>query len=545
MKDSEFNGEQLNREHKILFKNTFYVYLNNYSSYLLSIVTSFIIARIISQEQWGFLILANSYIIIISLIISFLPPGLEHSLSFYISQYSVLSEKGKIKKLIKHAFTQKLIFLIPAFIITLLIFHFFAGLFKINLDVYSGLLYILSPLIIINGLNSVVLGINRGFFLFKKIFILLIIKYGFNIGALVYIFLFMDNVNINTIAIINTASIAIPFVINGVHILIKYMRMRNFNENRLTFKDSLLQSLNYGGYISIRIIMNQAWEQLQIQSIGIFERPEVVTGYNIGIHFTQVPRIISAMHPLTLTFTRLATKKEYSRINKIFNLALNYTNFLYLLINGLFYIIADLFLVLIYGRSYIVFSNILKFMLISFTFIVLNSQFSSMIHATKKVKLAPLIQLLNLIITIPIFFIGLIFFNLEIALIFISIGNFIVFLIRTILCFRIFKIKLEVKKLFLQYFIFLFSLSLTIIIEMLILKYYNTIILESLNLLIFKEFQFLSIILFVLLYLGLNIGLKIFTKKDVDYLISLFQENKKRYSIVLKTLNILKRVLKD
>jgi len=60
-KDTKEFKKRLTKEHKILAKNTFYSFLQRATGFFLSIVTSFLIARMITKEIWGYLILALSY----------------------------------------------------------------------------------------------------------------------------------------------------------------------------------------------------------------------------------------------------------------------------------------------------------------------------------------------------------------------------------------------------------------------------------------------------------------------------------------------------
>ncbi|MFX0059064.1 MAG: hypothetical protein ACFE8J_12255, partial [Candidatus Heimdallarchaeota archaeon] len=56
---------RLDSEYKTIARNTFYSIVNTYGLFILSVFTSYFIARIISQEEWGILIIANSIILIL------------------------------------------------------------------------------------------------------------------------------------------------------------------------------------------------------------------------------------------------------------------------------------------------------------------------------------------------------------------------------------------------------------------------------------------------------------------------------------------------
>ena len=113
---------QDNKEYKNLARNTFYSFLMNYGSHFFTLIISFLLARLITDINWQFLILALSYMAIITIVTSLLPPGQDYALNYYIPRYLALNQKSKIKSLIKNALIIKILFLIPVFIVVILLF---------------------------------------------------------------------------------------------------------------------------------------------------------------------------------------------------------------------------------------------------------------------------------------------------------------------------------------------------------------------------------------------------------------------------------------
>lgn len=533
------------QEHKILFKNTFYSYLNNYGSYIFSLVTSFILARLISQDLWGYLILSLSYITIIGIIISFLPPGLNHSLIYYISRYRAQTEKSKIKSMIKNAIIIKLLFLLPIFIISIIFFYFFSTFLEINLKEHTNLLFIFSPLILVNALNPTLNSINQAFDRFRLLFFLLVLRYSFNIGSLIYLIINIKVINIETIAFIDLFSFLIPFIGNCFLIMIYYLKMKNPMEDKLTIRESLSQSLSYGGYITLGSVINGFWNELSVQSIGMRETPRWVTGYKISYNYNSVPRfsVTSFTGPLTISFSRLYSNVNLESINKIFILTFHYTMFFFSLFTGIFYFLGEFFLSFVYGESYLIFLIILQAILISSIFTVLGAQFESLIYASNKVKFLPKLLLIIYIIKAPLFFVGLIYFGLLGAIIGLLINSILNFLIRIVLCFKIFNIKIDIKRILKQYLTFFISLAFIIILNYIFLDNLNIIIFQGLNLSILKNLKLIAVSLYILVFLILNVIFKIFSKKDIEYLEAIFEKDKKVFLMVKKGLNLFKRYL--
>ena len=108
-----------------------------------------------------------------------------------------------------------------------------------------------------------------------------------------------------------------------------------------------------------------------------------------------------------------------------------------------------------------------------------------------------------------------------------------------------FKLKLNIKRIILQYLTFFISLGLTLFLEKLILNELNFIILQNLNLLLFTNLQILSLLFFLIIFTVLNLLFKIFTKKDIKNLESFFDKDKKLHYLIKKCLNIFKRFLKE
>lgn len=91
-------------ENKLLTKNTLFSYFNNYANLFLQIISSFLIARLLSLDLWGYLILSISIITLISVFGGYLPPALEYATHYYLSRELKKAEYYKAKKFIKEPY---------------------------------------------------------------------------------------------------------------------------------------------------------------------------------------------------------------------------------------------------------------------------------------------------------------------------------------------------------------------------------------------------------------------------------------------------------
>ncbi len=544
------NKKSLNKDHKILAKNTIYNFLFTYSTYFSSLITSFIIARLITQDIWGTLIIATSYVATSSLILTFLPPGLSSSLNYYIPKYLALNKKSKLKSYIKVSIFIRIIAVLSTFLISLLIFLFFSNLFRLILNNYFHLLLILSPMIIINGLDKFFNEINRGLNLFNTVFILTIIKYGFYIGALLFCLIFLDIVQIEIIALINIISLLVPFLINCIIIYLNLrFKLKTTERVKVTYKKVIKNSSSYGIHIEIQNFFGKLFTNLRLQSVGIFEPHNIITGYNLAKHYKDVSTgsVGSLSRPLIISFSGFNARKQYDQIQKIYKILFKYTSFFLLLITGLLFFFTDfyLFLFTTENQNYMNYSLIFKLVIISVIFFFQRNFFFSLLKSSEKIKyLVPIslfFQLLNLIL----FFVGLIYFGIIGAILGGIIESIINFIFTTYLSFKYFRVKTDNLKTIFLLSSFFIAIGITLIMDNLVLKDLNYLILQALNLLLFKELNLFSIISFFFIFIFLIILFKIFTRSDIEYIDGLFEKKNFLHRSIRWGLNFLKKFTKE
>ena len=540
----ENNQLKNNKEYKRLATNTFYSYLINYGSFFFTLIYSFLLARLIINRTWDFLILATSYITIIGIIISLLPPGLNHALNYYIPRYLALNEKKKIKALIKNTLIIKSLFTIIILIISIVFFTIFEDLFAINLEDNVSILVILSPTIFFNSLGSLLDAINRGFSKFNFLFLILLIKNAFHICPLLIYYIFDININIDTIALIVMISSLIPFILKFLYVLIKVIRIKPVGNEIEPFKKDIFKSVKYGGYLTFSNLIAKGWREAQLQGVGFFESAGAVTGFNIALNYSHIGQVSvgSFYFPLWTSFTSLSTKKEYDHVVKIFKIASRITLFLLLILSGILFFSVDFFLDFVFLESRLIFSNILKLIVFAAIFQIFKIFVLSLLNAQNKVKLSFLLNILYMTYYIPLFFIGLIYGGIEGAIIFgLIIGNIISLIIQIYSIYKIGNIKINIKKIILQYLTFFIPLVITVILENLILKEINITILHNLGLSLFINLDFLSIGTFIVLFILMNLVFGIVKSTDFEYFESLLSKDKFLNRIMLKTLNVLKK----
>ena len=535
---------KLEKEYKILFKNTIFSYLNSYSSYIFSLATSFIIARTISRDLWGILLLGISIIHIIINLLAFFPPSLSYTLSHYIPRYLIEKEYGKLKSFIRNTFIQRGFSTSIFFIISFVIFILFLNAFEIVLENYVHILLILSPLIIKSGFNQIYHGINQGFNEFRFLFYLQIMRSTIYIGGLIMIVFLVNPISLELITLIYLMSELIPFLVNSINILLIYLRIPSSKDQvKISFKETFKQIFNYGSYVSMGTCIYNTWNNVEFQAIGLVEGPQWVTGYSISINYFAVARfsLSSFSNPLMVSFSRLDQINDHEKLRKLFNLILYYTSFFFLLLAGVFYFATDFFLSFFYTPSYLIYAPMTKLLLIASLFTIFVPQFEALIQGTNKVKIIPFLSLLNIAIKASIFLIGLIYFGIAGMIIGSLIIKITMLIINIYLCYRIFNISVGIKKLILLYTMGLLSIIIVSILEILFLDILNFQILNFFNLVpIFGELDVFSILLFIVIYFGLNYIFKIFTYEDLEKILTLIARSKKKRTLIMRVFKVVK-----
>ena len=537
-----------NQEYRNLASNTVFSFLLNYSSLFFTFIYSFLMARLFQDDIWGFLIIATSFIMIIVTISSLLPPGLSFALNYYIPHYLVLKEKSKIKSLIKNSIIIKIIFLVPVFMVSILVFILFGVIFQVSLEDKVSLLYIMSPLIFINSLNYILDAINRGFSRFNYNLLFLIVKNAIHIIPLLLFFILRINVQIEIAALIILISGLVPFILNSIFVFFMIYRIEPSGNEPDSFKSDLSKTFKYGGFFGLTDLIDRLWKEAQVIGIGFLKSPEVVTGYNISFNYQKISEYsITSFHfPLLTSLTTLNTQKNYEQASLVYRIAYKMTLFLLLIISGILFFSVEFTIDFVFLEERLIYSNLLKLIVIASIFKVLGLYLQTYLNAQHKVKISLILKVTYMAFNIPLFFIGLIYLGVEGAIIYgLILGNIISMVIQIFATYRFAHIKLNISKIIIQYFTFFASMVITMLLKEYIFKDASLTLLDRIGLSLIKNFDILSIISFLLLFLLMNVILKTVTSSDIIYFESYFQKDRFFDKIITRILSFLKKFTRN
>lgn len=539
-------AKNLSPEYKVLAKNTFISIFSSYGNYIFALITSFLLARMISRDDWAILILATSLIAILSIFPNFLPPGIIISLNFYIPRYQAKKQLTKLKSFILKALYLRIISVMLIVSIGLFIIIVFNDIFTIYLQNHISLLYILFPLIIISGFESLFIATLIGFNFFKINIIVLIIKSITNVIPLFTYFLIAKTIEIEMVAYINLISALIPFIIVSVIFFSKVLKLKDIGGEGMNYKNFMSIVVRYGSFLRIQNLIGDLWKQAETQAIGVYEKLMWVTGFSISKNYTRISGLFltSLNSPLIYSFSSLDYKKNEDKIAKMFLIIYRYSLFTFLLITGILFFFSDFFLGFVYGEDFVVYSIMIQLLLISGAVSIYGSLYLLLLRTTNRIKQLMLIFVIGFPIQIIIFFVSIINFGILGMLIADIIQRVVSLVIYSILSIKVMKINLNISKVAVLMFSYFFSLFLVIILGNLFLNEISYQFWSVLNLMIFKDLNVLKIFIFALSFVFLNIIFRTISKVDLEYIELLFTKDTISHKNIKRLLLVFKRFLR-
>jgi len=538
--------KSLSPEYKVLAKNTLLSIFSSYGNYIFALMTSFLLARMISRDEWAILILATSLIMIFSIVPNFLPPGIIISLNFYIPRYKAKKQLTKLRSFILKAFYLRIISVMIITSIGLFVIIVFNGFFTIYLQNHISLLYILFPLIIISGFETLFIATLIGFNLFKINIIVLIIKSIINVIPLFSYFLIAKTIEIEIVAFINLISAIIPFIFVSVIFFIKVSKLKDIGKKGLNNKDFIRKVVRYGSFLRIQRLIGDLWKQVETITIGIYEKLIWVTGFSISKNYTRISGLFltSLNSPLIYSFSSLDYNKNEDKIKKMFLIIYRFSSFSFLLITGILFFFSNFFLSFVYGEDFVVYSIMIQILLISGALSIYGSLYLLLLRTTNRIKQLVILFVTGFPIQITIFFATIINFGILGMLIADLIQRIISLVMYSILSVKVIKINLNILKVVALFFSYFFSLFLVIILGDLFLNEISYQFWSVLNLMIFKDLNIIKILIFALSFIFLNILFRTISKVDIEYIELLFTKDSFTQKNIKKLLGLFKRFLR-
>lgn len=247
---------------------------------------------------------------------------------------------------------------------------------------------------------------------------------------------------------------------------------------------------------------------------------------------------------LIYSFSSLDYKTKYDKLIRLYKTILCYTIYIFLTISGILFLFSDFFLGVVFGEDYLMYSILIKLSIIASAVSIYGSLYLILLRTTYRIKQQIILFIIGFPIQIIIFFISIINFGI-VGMLFIEIIYRIIWtIIFFIISYKTMKIDLSFKKVITLYFIFFFSIFLSLLLDELILNEINFQFWQSINLLIFRHLNLLNILVFLISFIGLNIIFKTFTKSEIENIELLFAKDTISNKYIKKFLELLKHFLR-
>ncbi|KKK99092.1 hypothetical protein LCGC14_2636210, partial [marine sediment metagenome] len=439
-------------------------------------------ARLITPEEWGFLILSLSFINTAMFFSSFFPPAVESSIQYYVPRLiSEGNKKNKIRNFILHVFKIKfgiigIIYLI--FIIIIIIFTLTSQETKI-----IQLTLILSPMIIFGVITSLCQAFLIAYQKFKLLFFISLFNSLFNsISTILISFLKLNNplIFIAYTHLVGSIILFIILLLIMISLLPPHEREESYNNEDNSFFDL---HKKYGKNIMFAGLASQIGILLVNFLFLNFGFVAFITYLLICDNIITRALTFSSTNKTTYLsiFSELYHKEDYVMFEKILFQTYKYLILLLCIVGAFFFFFINIYVIIIYSEVYIVILVAIQIYLFSAFAKLILRNLILIANSTNHTIINLKFNLFSLIIKITITIIALTFFDFFILIVFYVLSNFLSTFYLIFLIKRKTEFKLKIYRVYKPFIIFILALIITTVSTW------------------FINFQFFSILLFNLI----------------------------------------------
>jgi len=524
---------------KKFLQSTGYNLLTVYSGFFFGIFIIFFIARLITVEEWGYLIIAQSYIEIAIVICFFFPPAAESSVLYFIPKFEHKGDQygNRLRELFFHFYKIRLISSVIIYLVFLLILNFL----HFKFEIYQIIL-IISPSIIFN----VIFNLNIGFFLalfkYKLIFLVNFINSFINTVLIISIFIFNFNNTLIYISYIILFCSFFTFLISTIfliHLIFKKFKYNKYNSksNKINFNKI---HKNYGINLVIESLLSRFTTLIIYLLFLNFKLVVFVTYFQICENIARIIMnfsvsnrniYISIFSEIFLNAKKKMFKKSFYQLSKYILL------FAFFIASLLFYFM-DPYLLIIYSEKYLLISFSIKIFLFTTISRIFIRNLLIIAQSTNNTIINTIMAILRTTFILILIFIGLLFYNFTILVIFYNISLILLSISLFFLIQKKVRLNLNFLKLFKPILIFIISFIISIFISNYItlkLPYNNILIILLIN-------STLKLLIFLIIFYIIILTTKFITKQEFNQIIRTFGRinvNNKKIKFIIKIINFL------
>ncbi|MFN3550206.1 MAG: oligosaccharide flippase family protein [Endomicrobiia bacterium] len=372
-----------------IIKDISYSTIQNIAGFVLSFITSMLLARILGAEEFG----KYSFTIwMIGFFSTIIMLGLPATLTKYISQLYP-AQKQRIQGFIYSLIKQ---YIILFCLVSILFYLIYRNKIPIN---YFFVLIIIAGFIFNNFITSIISGLRN----FKVLMYSSLVSH---IIFLVLIIVFLRKyANCNTAILIYTIFLLTGFLINIFYekrwkeIVIK---TDNYTQKELS------DISKYYRYVSFALILDYVvWQNSEIFFLRIYSPVKEISFYTIAYSLAFLPQrlLVSSISKVMLPFmSNIYGKNDWESLNKSYTIFTKYISFIFIPIYLILFFLADKVIQLLYGRDYLFCVYSVRIILCSALFGSIATVGSNYVHTIEKVdiivKIGFFVALLNIVLNI-------------------------------------------------------------------------------------------------------------------------------------------------
>jgi len=506
-----------------------------YLSYIINIINTFLIVRLISPEEWGLLLLAISFLNFAVFLTSFIPPSAQTSINFYIPQ--LLAEKEKTEdELVSFVyynyknrfFFSLLIYII--FCIIILLSNFETQTFQI--------IMVLSPLILINTFQNLNISLLLAFQKFKRVFLInmlnLLIK---TMGYIIIFYFQLGNplillTSMNIIQGISCFSIALFSIIP----LVKIKRKTNHKLNYKDYKKNF-QELQKNFALSLTI------SSLISQFVGVLINILYVNSGMI-IFITYISVCEHAIGFIVNTSSSKQASPIFSQLYKENKPAfkhyiikyLKYASLANAVMVGFMFSFIEIYIGLVYIEAYFILITIIQFyVILTFSRLILRT-LGMISSSTNNTKIILQLNIFQVSFNILSVILVIIFSSFELLIFLLIISSYLATIVSFILINHYTSVDLKIRDIYKPVLLFLPSFFIAFFLSFFInIKIFGNFIFIDIVLNSSIKFLIFLIVLYLTLYLTRYI-----TQDEFDNIIEIIPILRSKNKYIQKIVNTIK-----
>lgn len=503
----------MSKFHKKIVEGGAFGILDVYLSFLFSFVYVFIIARILTPQVWGQLILSISFINFAQYLCSFYPPSVEVTLQFYVPKLMHQdNQKVALRKFLFQAYKSRLLTAIVVFIGFIIIISIS------NLDPsILVIVYTLSPLIILGPINSVSAALLIGYQKFKSSFIVSLINSITISTCLVLIFLFHVEQPIFLVSLSHLISTIVPFFA-FIFIILPLLPQKTNTPNIENTESIFKLQTNYG--------LNLLIAGLIVQAATLFMNFMFLT-FGMIVYITYLSICSSIVNMILKfsgsdrsrylsVFSELFDRDDPKQYERIFYQMHKLISIMLALIAAIFFFFADVYVLLMYSQIYLgILIPILIFLFTALSRVITRNLIliaNSTNHTVINLKLNLFENSLKILFT----FITLFFFDFLFLIVFYVLISYISIFFVLFLLNRASEFSIKLKPIFFPFIIFMVSIIASVSSTFFI--NFNLFPISLLNLLLTDGVRF---VIFMIFFYLLVYFTKVINRNEIDQLVKL------------------------